>query len=153
MKTYATVRDVLNAAQAFHRQLADFYAQLSECADRDKTRYLLEYFSRHEKTFEEALDEYTEEGADALLDTYMQYAPAEEQLEIPKAAELSPDMDVDQVENIARRLNDSLIDFYEQAAEKVKARKVRDLFLKLKEQQQDDKRKQAHNASAIRRNE
>jgi rubrerythrin len=83
----------------------------------------------------------------------MQYAPAEEQLEIPKAAELSPDMDVDQVENIARRLNDSLIDFYEQAAEKVKARKVRDLFLKLKEQQQDDKRKQAHNASAIRRNE
>lgn len=150
METYTKVRDVLEKAREFHQQLTEFYDRLSDRAERDRVEMLLDYMSRHEEGFEEAFDDYTDEGAEKLLETWMQYGPEEDTLDVPDPGELDADMDVDDVVATALDLDDALVRFYEEVAERAKSSDVRDLFRKLREQQESEKAKLKRAAHQIR---
>ena len=149
--TYGQVRDVLNAAADFHRDLRDFYAQLAKQEDRDRVRMLLSYMSRHEKDFEQALAQYDQEGARKLLDTWMHYTPEDRTLQVPRPKTLRNDMTVDEAVDTAVRLEEELAQFYAQTAQLATTSEVRRLFKELKERWEDQERKLKVDAISLKR--
>jgi rubrerythrin len=147
--SYGQVRDVLNTVVEFHRRLREFYSQLAEQTNQERVRILLDYMSRHERGFEQALAEYDQERTQKLLDMWMQYTPEERVLELPKPEKLRHDMTVDEVVNAALRLDDELVRFYSQAARLAQTEEIRDLFTRLVEQQEDEEQKLKLNALFI----
>lgn len=149
--TYGQVRDVLNAAADFHRDLRAFYGRLAKQEDQQRVRMLLDYMSRHEKDFEKALAQYDQEGAGKLLDTWMHYTPEERALNVPQPESLRDDMTVDEAVDTAVRLDKELVQFYSQAAKLAKTPEVRHLFEELKERQEDQERKLKVDAVSLKR--
>lgn len=152
METYLRVRDILEAARRFHRQLGDFYDRLSDKSDRQRARLLLDYMERHERYFEQGLAAYDAEGADRLLDTWLQYGPDTDALDAPAPDELPDETGVDEVEKMARRFDEALATFYRDAARLARTKKVRELFQNLAEQQEADKDALKQTATAAKRN-
>jgi len=148
--TYKRVDDLLGMVHRFHKQLAVFYAQLSENSDRERVQMLLQYMSRHERNFAQAMAEYDKETADKLLDTWIQYAPDRDVLSIPQAKDLDKNMTVDDVVKIAMELDEHLARFYSEAARSVDFSELKDFFCKLQEQEQADKAELARNAEMIK---
>jgi hypothetical protein len=136
--------------QDFHEQLAEFYGRLSESSDKERVRMLLEYMSRHEKNFKHAMVEYDEEAANRLLNTWIQYAPDLGVLSVPEAEKLENHMTVDDVVDIAMELDDRLVQFYSEATRLVDSTELKDLFGKLKQQEEADKAEIKKNASYIK---
>jgi rubrerythrin len=148
--TYKTARDILNMIRRFHQQLSEFYEQLSEISEKKRVRMLLEYMSRHEKNFEQALAEYDHENASKVLDAWIQYAPDSDILSIPKAKNLHSDISVDDVVDIAMELDDHLIKFYSEAERCVDFSVLKDFFGRLKEQEQADEAELVRSAEDIK---
>lgn len=148
---YGQVKDVLKAAIDFHRDLERFYHRLAEKADRQRVQMLLDYMSRHEKDFELVLAEMGSESHDKLLETWIQYAPDDRALEVPRAEALRDEMTVDNVVKVALRLDEKLATFYGQAAALAKTPEVKRLFSNLAEQQEDKRKKFKVNALLTQR--
>jgi rubrerythrin len=148
--TYKTARDILNMIRRFHHQLSEFYEQLSEISEKKRVRMLLEYMSRHEKNFEQALAEYDHETASRVLDAWIQYAPDGDILSIPEAKKLHSDMSVDDVVGIAMELDNHLIKFYSEAERCVDFNILKDFFGRLKEQEQADEAELVRSAEDIK---
>ncbi len=138
--TYGQVKDVLEAAIEFHRDLERLYGQLAEKTTRQRARMLLDYMSRDEKHFEQALVEMQSEHQEKVLEAWMQYEPDDRMLDVPHAEELRDGMTVDDILELALRLDEKLVVFYTQAAELVELPEGKDLFNKLAEQQEDRRR-------------
>lgn len=149
--TYGQAKDVLAAAVDFHRDLKRFYNRLAEKADRERVKMVLDYMGRHEKDFESALAEMGSDSQDRLLETWMQYAPDDRGLEVPRAQEMGDEMMVDDVVEVALEMDEKLANFYAQAAKLAKMPEVKHLFGKLAEQQEDKRRKSNINAILTQR--
>lgn len=151
LMTYAKVSDVLEQVRRFHRRLKEIYADLSEQADRKRIALLLDYLSRHEEQFEKGIEEFQTEGADPLLDTWLQYGPEKEPLSVPAFSDLHAEMGVDEIANEAQRFNDALTAFYEDVAQRAELEEVQRMFRKLAEQQKEDKAKLTIDAQSAKR--
>ncbi len=138
--TYGQVKNVLEAATEFHRDLERLYGQLAAKTNRQDARMLLDYMSRDEKHFEQALVEMQSEHQEKVLEAWMQYEPDDRVLDVPHAEELRDGMTVDDILELALRLDEKLVVFYTQAAELVELPEAKDLFSKLAEQQEDRRR-------------
>lgn len=149
--TYMQVRDVLNVATKFHRTLQDFYNQLAEQADRDRVQILLDLMRRHEEDFEKARESYDREGSKRLLDTWMQYAPNGRSLEVPQPEALRDDMTVDDVVEVALRLDEKLVQFYADAARMAKVPEVRHLFEELVRRREGEQARLKTDARLLKR--
>ncbi len=133
--TYKQAGELLDAVRGFHRELADFYRQLSDRAAKDRVRVLLDYMSRHEENFEAALADYDDQSARALLKTFMQFAPDPAILAIPDVEHIDSGMTVDDVIDLAMNLDERLVRFYSEAADLSQVEDLRVLFGKLKQRE------------------
>jgi rubrerythrin len=148
--TYKRVGDVLSMVRRFHNQLAEFYTRLYETSDKERVRMLLDYMSRHEKNFEQAIEEYNEQTSHKLLNTWIQYTPDRGVLSIPEVKDFEKDATLDDVIEIAMELDDRLVHFYSEAARLVDSYELKDLFNKLKEQEEEEKSEIKKNATSIK---
>ncbi len=149
-ETYGQVRDVLNEVVVFYRRLRDFYDELAEQTDRERVRMMLDYMSRHAAHFETTLAEYDRQRGQSLLDMWMQFVPSERALKVPKAETLHGDMTVDEVVELALRMDEELAAFYEEAARLATVPEVQELFERLGEQQEDERERLKVNAAMIK---
>jgi rubrerythrin len=149
--TYQQVKDILNTVRGFYKQLTEFYAGLSETSDKEKVQILLKYMSHHERKFEHAFAQYSDETGRKLLETWIQYPPDPNVLYVPKAKELDRSMTVDDVADIAKELDDRLERFYSEAARLVESVELKDFFETLKEFEEAEKANVAENAVYIKK--
>ena len=149
--TYKQVRDVLNAVNNFHKQLSDFYAKLMENSDKERVRMLLDYMSRHEENFKKATAEYNQQATEKLLDTWIQYSPDLGELSLPEPEEIDKDMTVDDVVDIAMKMDENLVEFYSKAAQMVDVQEAKLLFNKMQEQEKAEEAELRKNAQQIKR--
>lgn len=149
--TYKKVTDVLELVRRFHKQLADFYAGLSETSDKERVQMLLDYMSRHERNFEQAFAEYSNEVGRKLLDTWIQYIPDPDMLSVPEMKDLDGNMTVDDVADILMVLDDRLVRFYSEAARRAESVELKEFFGRLKKYEEAEKSKIAENAVNIKR--
>jgi rubrerythrin len=132
---FETTKDVLDHAREFHTQLSDFYTLLSRLSEKQRVKLLLDYMSEHEKYLEETLTRYEEEVSKKILNTLFQYPPPKELLETCREVSINrtDELSVDDVIEIAVKLNQCLIDLYKEMIKNSETDLIREVFTNLME--------------------
>ncbi|MDF7823122.1 hypothetical protein P4B35_03800 [Pontiellaceae bacterium B12227] len=121
-------KDVLNQARKFHHRLSEFYEDLKDSTDKERTRALLDYLSRHETYLENCLKEFQQDVDKNVLDSYFQYGSDASKLSGISEFEIKDEMSVEDVVAAAMHFDACLIKFYREIAQKAHTEKVREVF-------------------------
>ncbi|HSR88461.1 MAG TPA: hypothetical protein VLL07_05865, partial [Pontiella sp.] len=121
-------KDVLNQARKFHHKLSEFYEDLKDSTDKERTRALLDYLSRHEQYLEDCLEEFQQDVSRNVLDSYFQYGSDAANLRGINEFEIKDEMSVEDVVAAAMHFDACLIKFYREIAQKAHSEKVREVF-------------------------
>jgi len=121
-------KDVLNQARKFHHKLSEFYEDLKDTTDKERTRALLDYLSRHEQYLEDCLEEFQQDVSRNVLDSYFQYGSDASNLSGISEFEIKDEMSVEDVVAAAMHFDACLIKFYREIAQKARTEKVREVF-------------------------
>lgn len=131
---FEQVRDVIDRARRFHHEIAEFYRQLEDHADKEKVKLILQYLERHELMLEGKLKDFEDDAGANILDTWFKYAPNEEIQKIIAQLVVKDDMSPPEVVNMALKLDDAMLNLYRQAADNAAVDEVRDVFNNLFEE-------------------
>ena len=133
MPAFKQVRDVFDLSRRAHRHLSALYERLAHQADRQRVKLLLDYLSRHEANLQSCLQRCQQDLSAKLLDVWLQYVPEALPWAEVDALLATPDITVDQVTDLALRLDAALVEFYAELAENAESREVRELFENLRQ--------------------
>lgn len=128
-----TVKDVLERARVFHRDMSAFYGRMSNVAERERVRLVLDYLARHERYMDDCLSAFEKGAGKQVLTTWYKYTPPKATVAALSGIELRPDMSVEDVLKVAFRLDECLVALYRGMAEGAPSVEIRDLFNKLLE--------------------
>jgi rubrerythrin len=121
-------KDVLKHARKFHHKLSEFYDDLKDSTDKERTRALLDYLSRHEQYLEDCLEAFQQDVSRNVLDSYFQYGSDASKLSGISDFEIKEEMNVENVVEAAMHFDACLIKFYREIAQKARSDKVREVF-------------------------
>lgn len=121
-------KDVLKQARKFHHKLSEFYEDLKDTTDKERTRALLDYLSRHEQYLEDCLEEFQKDVSRNVLDSYFQYGSDASKLSGISDFKIREEMSVEDVVEAAMHFDACLIKFYREIAQKARSDKVREVF-------------------------
>ncbi len=121
-------KDVLKQARKFHHKLSEFYEDLKDSTDKERTRALLDYLSRHEQYLEDCLEEFQKDVSKNVLDSYFQYGSDASNLSGISEFVIKDEMSVEDVVAAAMYFDACLIKFYREIAQKARSNKVREVF-------------------------
>jgi rubrerythrin len=132
---FETTKDVLDHAREFHTQLSEFYSLLSRKSEKQRVTLLLDYMSQHEKYLEETLTRYEEEVSEKILNTWFRYPPPKEVLTTCSEINIEEkeDLTVDDVIEMAVKLDQCLIDLYKEMIKNSETEEMREVFTNLME--------------------
>ena len=119
---------MLKHARKFHHKLSEFYEDLKDSTDKERTRALLDYLSRHEQYLEDCLEEFQQDVSRNVLDSYFQYGSDASKLSGISDFEIKEEMSVEDVVAAAMHFDACLIRFYREIAQKARSDKVREVF-------------------------
>lgn len=145
-------KDVLNHARKFHRRLSEFYEDLKDSVQKERTRVLLDHLSRHETYLDEALAKFQEAVSDNVLDSFINHKADSANVSAITDFEIHDDMTVDDVVAAAMHFDACLVRFYGDMARKTNSAKVREMFenlLVMEQHEQIELSKQTLELAAI----
>ena len=70
---FEQVKNVLQDVRAFHGRASEFFAGLSDLAEQERVKMLLDYMSLHERELGEKLGAYEQQASEGLLETWMDF--------------------------------------------------------------------------------
>lgn len=143
MSNYQTGRDVLEQSRAFHDKLSSFYHILSNKAEQERVKLLLEYLSRHEKRLSRILEDYEDDVSQTVLDTWFHFTQEEFDLSAYWEAAITADMTAAEVVALALRLDERLLDTYRAMTKNQVPEKVREIFENLLQMEEEEVHKLA----------
>ncbi len=131
---FEQVRDVIDRARAFHRELAEFYRRAENTADRERVKLVLDYLVRHERRMGEQLAAFEQGSPRRVLESWFVVSPGATIREEIARIVLRPDMTVSEVVCLALKLDEFLLQLYREASEAASAEPVREAFERLYEE-------------------
>ena len=140
---YIQTRDILSKACDFHHKLSHYYDEERQRLDEQKVKLLLEYLSRHEKNLEALLKRCSEDAEPSITNTWFKYTPDHLSEAMDPDVHIPADSTVDDIVQIALNVDNKLIEFYNDAAERAMSRDVRELFEKLARQEENEEHRLA----------
>ena len=143
---YEQTRDVLADAEAFHRQIGEYYHQVSGQSAKQRIKMLLDYLSRHEEQLADSLADYEQDASQAVMDTWFQSKHKMDICALLKDVRISPEMSVDDVVDVGLKVDECLIAVFRDLAENAPCEDVRNLFRNLLELEEEEKRRLVKNA-------
>lgn len=138
---YGQAKEIVNAAQEFHRKASAFYQQLADKAEGSRVKMLLDYLVRHEAHLERALADYKDEIKSRALEAWYQYAQEQCLMQPFDVSQYPVEMSVEDVMNIGLNIDACLVASYKGMAETATSQECREIFesLLLMEKQQKHK--------------
>lgn len=146
MIRFKQTKDVLDYVRTFHSQLSKYYESLSQIAEKERVKMLLDYLSRHEKHLAENLAEYENDAAKKILNTWFRFIPKNIPPDCFENNKLKPNISVDDVISIALHFDDCLIELYKVMAEEAEIEELKDLFNNLLEMEKQEEKILARDA-------
>ena len=147
---YMQIREMLDRVRDFHEELGNYYHQLSESADRERVKLLLDHISQHKKRLHDGLAAYEKDAPEQVLNTWVDSEYCDRVLAVCERTFASKETDVEGVVKAAIDLDNSLIDFYREVVEHTQSEGVRDVFQNLIEMEEGDLRHLALSALQLR---
>jgi len=126
--SYSTVRDILDFSEKLHRHTAALYEGLRDTTQRERVDMMLKLLSSHEQKLAEVTAAYRDETKGRVLDEWHQFEPADVGDLLDGAKESHADIAIEELVNIALKVDEYLIAAYRQFAADASSGKVRELF-------------------------
>lgn len=139
--TVQTARDILDRARYFHQQLHAYYEALKGRLEQPKLHLILDYLMQHEERMEQALEDYEDDIADKVAETWFKYSPEMSIDEAISNIKITKDMSLDQLMTIAIQLENHFVRLYEHAADQAVSPDVKEVFEQLKKETMKDRTK------------
>jgi len=139
--TVQTARDILDRARYFHQQLHAFYEALKGKIEQPKLHLILDYLMQHEDRMEQALEDYEDDIADKVAETWFKYSPEMSIDEAIRNIQISKDITLDELMTIAIQLENHFVRLYEHAADQAMSADVKEVFEQLKKETMKDRSK------------
>lgn len=118
--------DLLGEVAEVHRKLSEFYGRLGKQAERPKAKLLLEFMQQHERSVQECIQEFEEESDNEALQAWFKYTPDIEPERWIGEVEFRPDMTDDEIAAIVARIDDMLMEAFDQLADRAVPERLRD---------------------------
>ncbi len=146
---YAQVRNMLEQVRDFHGQLAKYYDRLSKRTEQQRVKMLLDHMSGHEEDLKEGLAAYAESAEQVEMDTFVDCVYCSEILATCRQTPISPESSIEGVIKAAMDVDNCLLRFFREVAEKADTEKVRNIFRNLIDMEEAELRKLAMNALQV----
>ena len=140
MRRFKQTKDVLDYVRKFHGQLSEYYDSMSQIAEKERVKMLLDYLSRHEKHIEASVAEFEKDASKNILNTWFQFMPKNFPPDCFEKNGLKPNMSVDEVITVALHFDDCLVELYKVMAKEAEISEVKDLFTTLLKMEQQEER-------------
>ncbi|MCV2883541.1 hypothetical protein OE749_02365 [Aestuariibacter sp. AA17] len=141
MHNFSDVRELLHHNQRFHDRASLYYRELASKVSDERVRMLLDTLSTHEVILSNELKRYVEQAPDAILNTYYQFDHEYDVNELFAIASAPHECNVNDIEQLATRLDDYLQTLYSKMAQGVDSENVREVFENLSNHMQEEKKK------------
>jgi rubrerythrin len=130
--------DILEYLKDFHRQISAFYSRLSNEAEKERMKMLLDYMSRHEQHMAEYLTDYEQEAAKKVLNTWFKYNVSHDARQCIENVKIAPEMSLEEVIRISLEFDRCLVGLYRELADQAVSQDVKNLFLDLLEMEKKE---------------
>jgi hypothetical protein len=151
MKSYKQTADVFAFVEDFLRRIESLFQDLKDETDRKRAELLLDYLRRHKDRYADAMKEYSETEAKTINETWIQYVPHSEYLNLD-GLDINPDMSIDDVVEVALELDDRLIAFFDVLQQGTQLPpKVKNVFKRMIDQEQAEKEQIVKTAENMRK--
>ncbi len=131
--TFRQVKDIITLVRNCHRQLREWLELPRTRTRDDATARLMEMLRRDENALQIAMTQMGSDEDQAVLNTWLQYAPSEEVTDTLKLIRFDANLPIDEVLARKQRLDDALLRLYGQLASSCSAPRVQELFRRLHE--------------------
>lgn len=140
MKSYKQVSDIFDYIRLTHKQMSDFYNRLHTKEESERMKILLNYLTKYEKHREETLAQYENETVRKIMNTWYKYIPDDTTAKCLESFEIKPGMTVDDVIDMYLKLNNCLIELYDNIVKETESKQVEEMFTSLiKKLEKDEK--------------
>lgn len=134
--TYQQVSDILKAIQKHHQRFREALMEIEDRAGFEDTESVARALKHHEQNWQKALAEYGEEGEQAVLNTWIQYAPDQGVHDMLSDIVITPEMTIGDVRQLFIRFHNSLVELYSTLKDEVAAPRAKEFFTRLLEQEE-----------------
>jgi len=137
MRSYKTVREILNQISRWHHTLLDHCCEGDEPEQNDPFRPLVEYLSAHERASKSGLDRYKPDERDAILNTWLQYVPAERLDEFFTTHRFDEPRPAEELVGLILEFDNALVELYKTLANQAQAPpRINEVFQSLLEMEE-----------------
>ena len=148
MRSYKTVREILNQVSVWHHELLEYCCEGDEPDEDDPFRPLVDYLAGHERAAKHVLDRYKPSERETILNTWLQYVPAEQMDEVFTKRDLEDSQAPEEVVAILLEFDNALVELYKTLANQSQAHpRINELFQGLLEMEEWQR---LRNAFAVR---
>lgn len=126
--SYATIKDILQYSADLHQHASNLYEQLREQTQRERVDMMLVLLSRHEQTLAASLQSVQEHVSESVLREWHQFEASSIADLLDNGQNLHPDMSVDELVQIALKIDDYLIQLYRQILSEASGKDSQALF-------------------------
>jgi len=136
---YSQVRDLIKHIGRFHADLRNLYESIGEAESDERLTMLLKYMGRHEANINQALNQYDQQAAEGLLNTWLQFTSEQELKKLLDHAwdevreETNGDNTAEELIATAAEVDQQLIEFYKQGRDESNVPRVQEFFTSLLE--------------------
>lgn len=131
---FEQTREILNHIRDFHSSLSLCYQHLEDDKVRERTQLLLDYMVTREKDLASAIEDFTSDADQELLDTWFQFADETRLLAFACPVIDTPELSTDEVIQLAEQAHKCMISAYDEILENCDTPRVRDVFQQLHDQ-------------------
>jgi hypothetical protein len=152
MNTYVKSKRLFDRIEGYHRDLADHYARIASRVRSRRAGMLLEYLAGRESRFAEGVARFRESSPSLAEETWQQYVPATEELEIPPEKDGAEEWSIDEAADRAVNLEERLTRFLRVVVDKAGATdRLREVLQALLEQHEEEEAKLIQTITDLKR--
>lgn len=137
--SYSTVGDILQYSKDLHVHARKLYEQLKDSSQRERVDMMLDLLSEHEKTLGAQVADLHGSASKAVLNEWHQFEPKKIEEVLVNCQALNSEMSVDNLVDVALKIDDFMIDFYRQIASEATSRATREIFTNLIQLEENEK--------------
>jgi rubrerythrin len=146
---FEQTKDVIDHVEDFHHQAGRLYAELRQRASNQRVRMLLDYLARHQESLARKICEFKQDSSKVVLNSWFKYTHDEDILKPLQAVDRQSDLDFEAALDLAVRLDEQLLELYQEMAERARSSEVKDIFNNLLLREMEEKQKLMHAALGL----
>lgn len=145
LRQFEQVRDVLEYGKLLHQEIKALAERIEDVEQSTRLKLLLEYLKRHEDELSRALERFSKQTKQRILDIWLPYPPDPKIVQKLHEITIHPNMSVEEVARLVLQFEDALIELYKESLNEIDDPDVQEILTNLIQLEDAEKRRFAMN--------